>query len=88
MTAQQHLRKDKDLLRWWTEVSRSDQFNQFELIIQSEICSWLKSDDAKVADQMTGAMRVLEILRTITDNPPGAQPALTSGLQHEFVKGN
>lgn len=80
MTAREQIAHDKPLSQWLSSVVNDPHYDKLELILQSDIC---KFDNI---DEIHGAMKILESLRTIAiaETPPQKTPS--SGIEHNFTK--
>jgi hypothetical protein len=80
MTAREQIARDKPLGAWLSSVVNDPQYDKLELILQSDIC---KMDSI---DEIHGAMKVLESLRTIAIAAPPEMKTPSSGIEHNFTK--
>jgi hypothetical protein len=86
MTAREQIANDKPLGAFVSSVVNNPLYDKLELVLQAAIAAWARDGNPHVGDRMTGAMEILDILRTIAIAPEPEPKAPSSGVEHNFVK--
>jgi hypothetical protein len=80
MTSKSLLLLNKDLCAWWVSVSHDPKFDQLLVHLRAQL-----PDEVDGWEQLKGANKTLELLLTITDNPPSTSDMLSPGLDQRTV---
>ena len=81
MTASDLLHRDKPLSEWWISVCHDSRFDQVVALARAKL-----AESPLEREQMTGANKAIETLRTITDGDEGGAEFPTPGLIHNFTE--
>lgn len=80
MRSKDMLLRKKELASWWNSVVKDSRFEEVYIILGIDIAQ------LRPVDKIDGAMECLEMLRTVAESDPGAQPSVNSGLVFEMPK--